>query len=144
MITQNRKANFLYTILDTYTAGIMLVGSEVKSVRNNDVSITESYVYFKDGELWIRNMRIARYKESTMQNHDELRDKKLLLTKHELEQIEKSMDKGVTIVPLEVLTLNNKIKVKIGIAKGKKQYDKRASIKEKDLDREMKRDQSGK
>lgn len=135
----NRKAFYEYFVIDEYIAGIILIGSEVKSIKKADVSIGESFIYLKDGSAWIKNMRVAQYKESTHKYHDELRDKKLLLHKSELRQIQKLSEKGTTIVPLEIFTEKNLIKLKIGVVKGKKLFDKRQSIKQKDLDREMKR-----
>lgn len=137
----NRKAFHEFFILDDYIAGLQLVGSEVKSIRKGDCNISDAYIYIKDGEVFVRNMWIAQHKESTYQNHDENRDKKLLLSRQEINQIEKKMDKGTTIIPLEVFCLKNRLKIKIGIAKGKKSWDKRESIKKKDLEREMKRGQ---
>ena len=136
----NRKAFYEYFVLDSYISGIILDGSEVKSIRNGDVSITEAYILFIDGEVWIRNMRISRYKEATIQNHDELRDKKLLLSKKEISQIENKMDKGITIIPLELFSIKNRLKLKIGVCKGKRSFDKRESIKAKDIKREIRRD----
>lgn len=140
-IVKNRKAYYDYQILEEYEAGIMLFGSEVKSIRLGNVTLLDSFIYLRDGEVWIKNLSIARYKQvHVAEPHDEKRDKKLLLTKKEISKISREMeDMGITCVPLSVFTKNNKIKIKIGVVKGKKIYDKRASIKEKDIKRDMER-----
>lgn len=141
-ISTNRKAYFEYHVIEDFNAGIMLLGSEVKSVRNGDVNITDCFAYIKDGEIWIKNMKVARYKQTHMaEKHDENRDKKLLLNRREIDKIEKLIqDKGTTMVPLEIFTSKNRIKIKLGVVKGKKLYDKRASIKERDMERDLRRD----
>jgi SsrA-binding protein len=141
MKISNRKAFFEYFILDEYVAGVVLVGSEVKSIRQGDANINESYVFINNDEIWIKNMYISKYKQAnTIEKNDENRDRKLLLNKKEIQKIQKSLqDNGITIIPLEVFLLNNKVKIKIGIAKGKKLYDKRETIKKRDVDRELKR-----
>jgi SsrA-binding protein len=140
MIIKNKKATYDFFIIDSYIAGLVLAGSEVKSLRRGDVNFNDGYIIFKDGELFIKNMRIASYKEATYLNHDELRDKKLLLNKKEIEKISKAIgEKGITLIPLEIFTLNNRFKIKLGICKGKKQFDKREVIRKKDLERETQR-----
>ena len=140
MVIKNKKATYDFFIIDSYIAGLVLTGSEVKSLRRGDVNFNDGYIIFKDGELFIKNMRIAKYKEATYNNHEEMRDKKLLLTKKEINKISKSYDeRGITVIPLEVFTLKNRFKLKIGICRGKKNWDKRNSIKEKDLEREYQR-----
>lgn len=141
MIIKNRKANYLYSILEEFTAGMVLFGSEVKSIRSGNVTLSESFIFIKDGEVWIKNMHVAKYKQShKLEVHDESRDKKLLLNKKEIERISKKViDKGTTIIPLGIFISNNKLKMKIAVAKGKKDYDKRNSIKERDLKRELQR-----
>jgi SsrA-binding protein len=141
IITSNRKAFYEYHILEEYDAGIVLLGTEVKSIRASSVSISEAFIYIKDGEVWIKNMRVSRYKQMhACENHDENRDKKLLLNKKEIQKIGKSLYHiGVTCVPLSIFTKKNKIKLKLGVAKGKKLVDKRESIKERDQKREMQR-----
>ena len=138
----NKKAYYQYSILREYTAGIMLVGSEIKSILLNNVDFSDSYVYFKNrNELFLKNLSISKYKHSTWLNHEEKRDRKLLLNKYEINQISKlSKDNGITIIPLEIVEINNKIKIKIGVAKGKKLFDKKISIKKRDIQREIKRD----
>lgn len=140
-ISTNRKAYFEYHVIEDFNAGIILLGSEVKSVRNGDVNITDCFAYIKDGEIWIKNMKVARYKQTHMaEKHDENRDKKLLLNRREIDRIEKLIqDKGTTMVPLEIFTSKNRIKVKLGVVKGKKLYDKREAIKKRDMDREIRR-----
>lgn len=140
-IVNNRKAYYEYHIIEEYDAGIVLLGSEVKGIRQANVTLNDSFIYIKSGEVWIKNLKVARYKQAYfMEKHDENRDKKLLLTKKQIQKIEKSLqDKGITCIPLSIFIKNNRIKVKIGIAKGKKLYDKRESIKNKDIERDMKR-----
>lgn len=140
-ISVNRKANFEYFILDEYDAGIVLLGSEVKSIRQGNVTMTDSFIYIKDGEVWLKNLKVARYSQThSAEPHDENRDKKLLLTKKQIQKIEKSLqDKGITCIPLKIFTKSNRIKVKIGVAKGKKLYDKRNTIKERDIKRDLQR-----
>ena len=140
-IVNNRKVYFEYHILEEFEAGIVLLGSEVKSIRMGNVTLTDSFIYLKSGEVWIKNLKVARYKQTHLsEKHDESREKKLLLTKIQIIKISRMMEeKGVTCVPLQVFVKNNKLKIKIGVVKGKKLYDKRASIKEKDIKREMQR-----
>jgi SsrA-binding protein len=136
----NKKAYFDYFVIEDFVAGLVLTGSEVKSLRRGDVNFNDGYIIFKDGELFIKNMRIAQYKEATYNNHEEMRDKKILLTKKEISKISKSYDeKGITVIPLEIFTLKNRFKIKLGVCRGKKNYDKRESIKQKDLEREYQR-----
>ncbi len=139
---QNRKARFEYEILETYEAGIQLLGTEIKSVRDGKASLPEAFCYFKDGELFIKNMHIAEYSHGNQQNHDPLRERKLLLHKKELEKLEKNLGKtaGQTIVPLKMyIASSGYAKLLIGLGRGKKLHDKRDSIKEKDIKREMDR-----
>lgn len=141
MLVLNRKARYEYAVIEEFTAGIVLFGSEVKSIRSGNVTLSESFIFIKDGEVWIKNMHVAKYKQShKLEFHDESRDKKLLLNKKEIERIiKKVIDKGTTIIPLGIFISNNKLKIKIAVAKGKKDYDKRNSIKERDLKRELQR-----
>jgi SsrA-binding protein len=140
LILKNRKAYFNYEILETELAGIVLTGSEVKSIRQTKVGFTDSYCLFINGELWVRNLHISEYEQKGYVTHDPKRDKKLLLTKKQLSKFKKQFEiEGITIVPLAIQTnVKGMIKINIGLAKGKKQYDKKISIKEKDLDRDMK------
>lgn len=142
-INTNRKAYFDYNIEDTYLAGIVLLGSEVKSIRKKDMSIKEAYCHIENNEMWLKGMHIAEFKESgKYQNHDPIRDRKLLLNKKEIIKLhEKVTQKGMTIVPISVIINNHGlIKVEIGLASGKKQYDKRISLREKDINREKDRE----
>ena len=143
-ITSNRKAYFEYSVLESFDAGIKLIGNEVKSIRRSDVTIADSFVYIKNGELFIKNMKVAKYKQSHMlDKHDENREKKLLLNRKEINKIEKLIQGvGTTIIPLEVFVSNNLIKVKIGVCKGKKLWNKKEDIKSRDIDRDSKRELS--
>lgn len=140
-IVNNRKAYFEFHVLEEFEAGIILRGSEVKSIRMGNVTLTDSFIYLKFGEVWIKNFKISRYKQTHLsEKHEENREKKLLLTKTQIIKISRMMeDKGITCVPLSVFVKNNKLKVKIGVVKGKKLYDKKESIKKKDIQREIKR-----
>lgn len=137
----NRKAFFNFDIKDTYTAGIVLTGVEVKSIRGGGGSLLNAFVYVKDNEVFIKNFLISRPKGvSELVKHDDSRDKKLLLNKKEIEKIVKeTRDKGTTIIPLGVKSIKNRIRVEIGIATGKKKHDKKNTIKERDIDRDCKR-----
>ena len=138
---KNRPVTFEYAIEDMLTAGIMLTGSEIKSVREGKVSFNDSYCFFHDGELWIKSLHIAEYVNSGYAGHDPTRERKLLLNKKELRKwAQKMKEKGLTIVPL-AMYINDKgyAKLDIGLAKGKKVHDKRESIKQRDVDREIKR-----
>ena len=141
MKIQNKKAFYDYFVVESYVAGLMLVGSEVKSIRASDVNINDAYIVFNGKEIIVKNMRIAKYKDATYLNHDEMRDKKLLLNKKEITKISKYMtEKGIAIIPLELFDQNNLFKLKIGICKGKKSWNKKEAIKLKDIEREIKRD----
>lgn len=144
-ITVNKKAYFEYSIIEKLTAGIQLKGSEVKSIRNNKVSIVEAYCFINNGEISIKGMHISEYKEGgTHNNHQPLRERKLLMKKKEILKLhENASQKGLTIIPLGVFISDTGfIKIEIGLAKGKNNFDKRNSIKEKDLKREMDREQN--
>lgn len=143
-ITTNKKAYFEYSVLESFDAGIILIGNEVKSIRRSDVTIADSFVYIKNGELFIKNMKVAKYKQAHMlDKHDENREKKLLLNKREINKIEKLIQGvGTTIIPLEIFVSNNLIKVKIGVCKGKKLWNKKEDIKSRDIDRDSKRELS--
>lgn len=138
---KNRPATFEYAIEDRLTAGIMLTGSEIKSVRNGKVSFNDSYCFFQKGEIWIKNLHIAEYVNAGYAGHDPVRDRKLLLNKKEITKwANKVKEKGLTIVPLNVFINEAGLaKVEIGLGKGKKLHDKRESIKSRDADREIKR-----
>ena len=135
----NKKAKFEYSFLETLIVGIQLVGSEVKSIRQGKVSISEGYCYFNNGELFVKGMNISDYGYGS--SHDTTRDRKLLLKKKELRDLENQLVKGFSIIPYR-LFLNDKglIKVEIVLSRGKKLYDKRETIKKRDTERDMKRD----
>jgi SsrA-binding protein len=138
---KNRKASFEYQFIDKYLAGIQLRGSEIKSIREGKVSLQEAYCTFVNEELFVKNMNISPYEQATHTNHDPKRDRKLLLTKKELEKLEKKYEeKGLTIIPVR-LFINNKglAKLEIALGKGKKLYDKREDIKKKDMTRDLQR-----
>lgn len=138
---KNRRATFDYAIGDTFTAGLVLTGTEIKSIRQGKASLADTFCYVNNGEVWIKNMYIAEYFYGTYNNHTERRDRKLLLQKKEIRQLEKNgKESGFTIVPLR-LFINDRgyAKVVIGIGKGKKEYDKRQSIKEREDARSMAR-----
>jgi SsrA-binding protein len=138
---KNRSAYHEYFIDAKYEAGIVLLGTEVKSIRNGKVSFNDSYCLLNHGELWIKSLHIAEYSHGNINNHDPMRDRKLLLQKKEIKKIESRLkEKGYTLVPLRIY-FNEKalVKVEIGLAKGKKLHDKRETIRQKDAEREMKR-----
>jgi SsrA-binding protein len=135
----NRKASFEYSFLDKYTAGIVLKGTEIKSARQGKINLQEAFCFFIDGELFLRGAHISPYEKTTFGNHEAKTDRKLLLKKKELKKLEiKLKDVGLTIVPT-VFFVNDRglAKVEIALAKGKKLYDKREDIKQKDIKREM-------
>lgn len=136
---RNKRATFDYEILEEYIAGIVLVGTEIKSIRMSKVSMVDCYCYFQDGELWIRGINIAEYAWGTCNNHVPKRDRKLLLTQRELTKLSRSLqDKGLTIVGLRLfLSERGLAKVAIGLARGRKSYDKREYLKQNDAKREM-------
>lgn len=138
---RNKRATYDYEILDTYIAGIVLSGTEIKSVRLGKVSLTDCYCYFHDHELFVRGMDIAEYHWGTYNNHQPKRDRKLLLNARELSKLERALqDKSMTIVGLRLfLTDKGLAKLQIGLARGRKNYDKREYIKEKDVKRELDR-----
>jgi len=140
-LATNKKAYYDFSVIEEFEAGVVLIGNEVKSMRNSDVTISDSFVYLKDGEVWAKNIKVAKYKQShTADKHDENRDKKLLLNRKEISKIERLLeDNGTTIVPLSIFTFNNRIKIKIGVVKGKKNFDKRQTIKKRDVERELRR-----
>ncbi len=136
---RNKRATFDYEILEEFVAGVVLVGTEIKSVRMSKVSLTDSYCYFADSELWIRGVNIAEYAWGTCNNHTPKRDRKLLLNRKELNKLQRALqDRGLTVVGLR-LFLNERgfAKIVIGLAKGRKAYDKREYLKENDAKREM-------
>ena len=134
---KNKKAYFDYTVLDSIEAGISLVGTEIKSIRKGSVDRTDTLSTIKNNEAFMLNMYIAKYEEGNIFNHDERRTRKLLLHKSEIKKLkEKVSTEGLTLIPLKLYFKKNYVKVLVGLCKGKKLYDKRASIKERDLKRE--------
>jgi SsrA-binding protein len=142
MITKNRKVYYEYTIIEEFDCGIILTGSEVKSIRGGGITIVDAFAYFKSGEIWVKNLKVAPYKQAhKLDKHDDNREKKLLLNKKEINKIDRLlMDKGTTLIPLGLFVQNNRIKVKIGVCKGKKLWNKKEDIKKRDIDRDTKRE----
>lgn len=139
-IATNRRARFDYEILETIEAGIVLAGSEVKSLRNGRADLKDSYAAVKDGEMWLYALRISPYEFAPEGGHDPERDRKLLLHRVEIEKIgSKLAERGLTLVPMKLYFKNGKAKVELGLGKGKAKYDKRETLKRKQADREMKR-----
>lgn len=138
---KNRKARFEYEILDTYTAGIVLRGTEIKAIREGQASIAESFCEFSNSELFVINMTIQEYSHATHFNHNPKTERKLLLNRNELKKLEKEVkNSGLTIIPLLLFTNEKGLaKLKIGLARGKKQYDKRETMKERDTKRDLSR-----
>lgn len=138
---KNRSAYFQYYIDATYTAGIVLTGTEVKAIREGNVNFADSYCMVYKGEVWVKHLHIAEYTHGTVNNHLPLRDRKLLLQKREIRKIESRLkEKGYTLVPLRIFfNEKNLAKIEIGLAKGKKVHDKRESIKKREMERELKR-----
>ncbi len=140
IIATNRKANFEYEILDKYEAGFVITGTEVKSLREGKVNLQDSYGRIINDEVWVINLHINEYKYGNINNHEPLRNRKLLLNKREIRKIKKELqEKGLTLVPLKIYFKGSLVKVEIGIAKGKKLYDKRESIKKRDVERNLSR-----
>jgi len=140
---KNKRASFEYTFLDKYVAGMILTGTEIKSVRASKVSLQEAYCYFSKGELWVKGMHIATYAQGNIYNHVENRERKLLLNRKELNKLMRSQEKGLTIIPIQLFIDERGLaKLQITLAKGKKLYDKRQCIKEKDVERAMRRGQA--
>ena len=136
----NRKANYDYLITDTFEAGLVLTGTEIKSVRNGKVNIKDSYAIIKNDEIYLLNTHISIYEEGNIFNHNETRTRKLLMHKKEILKLKDKVNmEGYTLIPLKIYFVKSKAKVLIGLAKGKKNYDKRESIKERDTLREMQR-----
>jgi SsrA-binding protein len=138
---RNRRASFDYSFIENYTAGMVLVGTEIKSIRLGKASLVDSFCYFRAGELYVRNLNISIYTEGNVYNHEPTRERKLLLSKRELEKLEKKMkDQGLTIIPVCLFTSDSGYaKLEIALAKGKKLFDKREDMKAKDVDRDLKR-----
>ena len=136
---KNRRANFDYAITDTFTAGIVLTGTEIKSIRLGKASLVDTYCYVHNGEVWVKNMYIAEFFYGTYNNHTERRERKLLLNRKEIRELDKAQkEPGVTIVPLRLfISQRGYAKLVIGIGRGKKEYDKRQTIREREDKRTM-------
>ena len=140
VVAQNRKARHDYFILETFEAGLVLAGSEIKSIRQGKANIREAYVRIEAGEAWLIGANIAAYYPASRQNHDPLRPRKLLLGKKEIARLfEQVREKGLTIIPLQLHLKRGRAKIEIGVARGKKKYDKRQEIAERDARLEMDR-----
>jgi SsrA-binding protein len=140
IIATNRKAKFEYFLLERYEAGIALKGSEIKSIRAGQISITEAYVQVNGSNVWLVNANISPYDPASRENHDPKRNRRLLLNMREIKEIEEGIQrKGLTVIPVEVYLKDGLAKLNIALAKGKKLYDKRNSIAEREMQREIKR-----
>lgn len=139
-ITVNRKARHEYAVLQTFEAGIVLQGTEVKSLRGGKANLVDSYATLKDGEVWLMNLHISEFTQGNINNHEPKRPRKLLLNKSEIRKlIGKVKEKGLTLVPLRLYFKKGKVKVELALAKGKKVYDKRKDIAKRDFEREQER-----
>jgi len=138
---QNRRASYDYAFLEKFTAGLVLRGTEIKSVREGKVNLSDGFCFFRNGELFIRNIHINEYEKGSYNNHQPLRERKLLLGKNELQRLEKKLtDKGLAIIPIRMfISESGYAKLEIALAKGKKTFDKRQDIKKKDIERETAR-----
>ena len=137
----NRKVNFDYEILDTFEAGIVLTGTEIKSIRLGKCNLKDSYAIIKNNEIFILNMHISQYEQGNRFNHDETRTRKLLMHKKEILKLRDKLEiEGFTLIPIKLYFKGTKAKLLIGLAKGKKNYDKRESIKKKDIERQIAKD----
>ena len=145
IIAENRKARFDYFIEDTYECGIVLQGTEVKSVKNGNISFPDAFAEITNGEVWVKNFHISEYSFSSIFNHNPDRPKKLLLHKDEIKRlIRRVEEKGCTLIPLDFYLKDGRVKVTLGVCKGKKMYDKRAAIKDRDVQRDIQREFAGK
>ena len=144
LLAQNKKARHDYNIVDTFEAGMVLTGTEIKSIRAAKIQIRDGFARVRNGEVWLSGVHIAEYTNGNIFNHEETRTRKLLLHKKQIAQIDKALqDKGMTFIPLKVYIKNGYAKVLMGLAKGKHNYDKRESIKQKDINRDVKRQLKG-
>ncbi len=141
VISLNRRARFDYSVDESLECGIELKGSEVKSIKDGRISFSDAYAEVRDGEIWLKNFHISEYVFSSIFGHDPDRPKRLLLHKQEIKRIDRRVrEKGNTLIPLSIYLKKGLVKLELGLCKGKKAYDKRASIKERDIDRELRRD----
>ena len=140
MIAQNRRARHDYAVIDTYEAGVALVGTEVKSLRMGRASLVDAYATVDDGEVWLRGLHIPEYTQGSWTNHEPRRTRKLLLNRKEIERlIGKTREGGATLVPLSLYFSNGKVKCELALARGKRTYDKRQDLARRDADREISR-----
>ncbi len=140
ILARNRQATHNYFIQERLEAGIALLGTEVKSLRQGRANLKDSYALVRRGEVWLLNCHISPYSHGNLNNHDPLRDRKLLLRREEIRRLERQVrQSGLTLVPLQLYLQRGRVKVELGVGKGKKLYDKRESIKKRDLDREARR-----
>lgn len=140
LIAQNRKARYDFTIIDTVEAGMVLTGTEIKSIRAGKINLKDGFAHIRNGEVYLVNVHIAPFEQGNIFNHEPTRTRKLLMTKKQIERLHVEIkSSGYTLVPLKVYIKNGYAKVLIGLAKGKKQYDKRETLKRKDQERDMKR-----
>jgi SsrA-binding protein len=140
IISVNKDARFRYFIEEVIEAGLALLGTEVKSLRNGKAQISDAYVFVKNGEAWLQNMHIGEYSHGNRENHIPLRDRKLLLHRKEIDKLAAAVnEKGMSVIPTELYFLKGRAKVELGLGRGKKSHDKRESIKEKESKREMER-----
>ena len=139
-IVNNRKARHDYEIINTIETGIVLLGTEVKSLRNGKANLTDAYARIKNDELWLIGLHVSPYNMSTVSNHEPMRDRKLLVSRLELKKLRRQIEeKGVTLIPLKLYFKSHLVKVQIALARGKKKYDKRAAIAERDMKRDLER-----
>lgn len=139
-VTVNRKARFEYHILQTFEAGLVLVGTEVKALRQNKANLTDAYAAIRDGEVWLLNAHIGVYDFGNINNHEPLRERKLLLNFKEIKKLKNQVnEKGNTLIPLRIYFTKGKAKLELAVAKGKKMFDKREDIKKKDQKRDLER-----
>lgn len=144
MEINNRKARYEYEIIDTYETGIVLTGTEIKSIRNGNANLKDSYGIIKNNEIYLLNMHISSYEQGNQFNHEETRTRKLLLHKKEILKIRDKINiEGYTLIPLKLYFSKNYAKILLGVAKGKKMYDKRESIKERDIKRDLQKQYKG-
>lgn len=140
MEINNRKAYHDYFVLEEYEAGIVLTGTEIKSIRENGANIKDSYAIIKNGEAFLLNMHISKYEQGNIFNHDETRTRKLLLHKNQILKLKNKLElDGFTLVPLKLYFVNGRAKIELGLCRGKKIYDKRESSKKRDIERELKK-----
>ncbi|MBE6351357.1 MAG: SsrA-binding protein SmpB [Treponema bryantii] len=141
IIAENRKARFDYSIEETYECGIVLQGTEVKSVKNGNISFPDSFAEIINGEVWLKNFHISEYAYSSIFNHNPDRPKKLLLHREEIKKITRKVEeKGNTLIPINFYLKNGRVKLTLGVCKGKKMFDKRATIKNRDIERDIQRE----